>query len=56
MVLTRNRSKAVAINPELSMELPVPTRARRTSRPSKASLAAVVVKDMHIDTDTAENS
>lgn len=56
MVLTRNRSKAVAINPELSIELPVPTRARRTSRPSKASLAAVAVKDMHIDTDTAENS
>ncbi|KAG0030015.1 hypothetical protein BGZ82_007609 [Podila clonocystis] len=59
MVLTRNRSKAVAINPELSIELPLPTRARRTSR-GKASLsaavAAVKAEEMHIDTDTAENS
>ncbi|KAF9327468.1 hypothetical protein BG006_009232 [Podila minutissima] len=58
MVLTRNRSKAVASNPELAIELPLPTRARRTSRgkPSlSAAVAAVIVEEMH-DTDTAENS
>ncbi|KAF9306745.1 hypothetical protein BGZ74_003922 [Mortierella antarctica] len=58
MVLTRNRSKAVASNPELAIELPLPTRARRTSRgkPSlSAAVAAVNVEEMH-DTDTAENS
>ncbi|KAG0085118.1 hypothetical protein BGZ92_009246 [Podila epicladia] len=58
MVLTRNRSKAVAINPDLPIELPMPTRARRTSRgkaPLSAVVAAVKVEEMH-DTDTAENS
>ncbi|KAF9428757.1 hypothetical protein BGZ94_001169 [Podila epigama] len=52
-------SKAVGSTPEPVMELPL-TRPRRSTRQTKASAAAALVattaKDMHVDTDTAENS